>query len=170
MNLTKQAEYAREERAHTVMSGERMVEVEKAWEKPKPNTSLASPNPAATTNLIYTGSGRQAIMSKLDRIRMDNVLYDGLPLSEVIRTLSEQSRLRDPEKKGINFLVNPNVDNSVPVAAGGAGGGFGGPPGAPVAWAERAAAIDPATGLPLNRGRGRGGSRAGGFEQCGHQD
>jgi hypothetical protein len=145
LNLTKQAMYAREERAHSIVSGDRIVDVEKAWEKPKPNTMLPSPNPYVSTNLIYTGVGRQLIMSKLDRIRMDSVLYDGLPLSEVIRNLSEQAKLRDPDKKGINFLINPNGDTSVTVASGPGGGpggpgGFGGP---------GAAAVDPATGLPV---------------------
>jgi tetratricopeptide (TPR) repeat protein len=149
LNLTVQASYARDERAHTVVSGDRMVDVEKAWESPKPNTSLPTPNEYAMTNLIYTGSGRQAIVSKLDRIRLDTVLYDGLPLSEVIRSLSEQSKLRDPEKKGINFLINPNVDTSATSggaggnnAGGGLPGGFGGP---------GATAVDPNTGLPLNQ-------------------
>ena len=102
-------------------------------------------------------------MSKLDRIRLDHVLYDGLPLSEVIRNLSEQARLRDPEKKGINFLINPNADTSVPVAAAGAGGGFGGPPGG--FGGPNPAAIDPATGLPLNQGQAAAAGRGtGGFE------
>ena len=56
--LTKQAMYAREDRAHSVVSSDRIVDVEKAWEKPKPNTSLPTPNPYASTNLIYTGSGQ----------------------------------------------------------------------------------------------------------------
>ena len=34
---------------------------------------------------------------------------NGIPLSEVIRYLAEQSRLRDPDKTGIHFLFNPNV-------------------------------------------------------------
>ena len=151
LNLTKQAEYAREERAHSVVSADRMVDVEKAWEKPKPNTSLPSPNQAAITNLIYTGTGRQTIISKLDRIRLPNVFYDGLPLSEVIRNLSEQARLIDPDKKGINFLINPNGDTSVPVATPGVGGGFGGPPGG--FGGQNPVAVDPATGLPLNQGQ-----------------
>jgi type II secretory pathway component GspD/PulD (secretin) len=96
--------------------------------------------------LIYTGVGRQAIVSKLDRIRLDTVLYDGLPLSEVIRSLSEQARLRDPDKKGINFLINPNGDTSVEVAVGGGSGVPGAPPGF---GAPGAAQIDPATGLPV---------------------
>jgi hypothetical protein len=164
--LTKQAMYARDSRAHDVVSADRMVEVERAWEKPKPDTSLPTPNPYADTNLIYTGSGRQAIVSKLDRIRLDSVLFDGLPLSEVVRNLSEQTKLRDPEKKGINFLINPNGDTSIattgPNAAGAGGGGFGGQPGAPAGMQNfgnpGGVAIDPATGLPVGQSAAAGGN------------
>jgi hypothetical protein len=163
--LTKQAMYARDNRAHDVVSADRMVDVEKAWERPKPNTTLPSPNPYATTNLVYTGSGRQVIISKLDRIRLDNLVFDGLPLSEVIRNLSEQTKLRDPDKKGINFLINPNGDTSIDTTgprAAGAAGGFGGQPGAP-AGAQQfgnpgATAVDPATGLPVGQGAAAGGN------------
>ena len=163
--LTKQAMYARDSRAHNVVSADRMVEVERAWEKPKPNTSLPTPNPYANTNLVYTGSGRQAIISKLDRYRLDGVIFDGLPLSEVIRNLSEQTRRLDPEKKGINFLINPNGDTSIattgPLAAG-AAGGFGGQPGAPAGVQPfnnpGAPQIDPATGLPVTQGAAAGGN------------
>jgi hypothetical protein len=93
-------------------------------------------------------------VSKLDRIHLD-AFYDGLPLSEVVRSLSEQAKIRDPDKKGINFLINPNPDNSVstlsPVGAGGfGGGGFpgGAVPGAPT--------VDPATGLPVAPAGGGG--------------
>ncbi|MEI2723843.1 MAG: hypothetical protein V9H26_09975 [Verrucomicrobiota bacterium] len=53
---------------------------------------------------------------------------DGLPLSEVVRILNDEARKRDPEKKGINFIINPNAP--APAAGG------------PVA-------IDPATGLQV---------------------
>ena len=56
------------------------------------------------------GSGRQAIITKLELIRLDNVAYDGLPLGEVVLTLRNESMRRDPEKKGINFLINQNLD------------------------------------------------------------
>ncbi len=54
------------------------------------------------------GSGRQAISDKLDRIRLDTVTYDGLPLGEVVVNLRDEAKKRDPEKKGINFMINPN--------------------------------------------------------------
>jgi beta-lactamase regulating signal transducer with metallopeptidase domain len=58
------------------------------------------------TNLVSTANGRQAIMKKLDQIRLDRVSYDGLPLSQVVRNLSEDVKRRDPENRGINFLIN----------------------------------------------------------------
>jgi len=52
-------------------------------------------------------SSKQAIIKKLETIRLDSVRYDGLPLIEVVRNLWDEAKKRDPEKKGINFLVNP---------------------------------------------------------------
>ncbi len=150
LNLIQQAKYAREVALHTVDTQKRMAMVEKQWILPTSKNALPVPNPYATNNVVYTGPGRQSIIAKLDHIRLDTVSYDGLPLSEVLRNLSEQSRLRDPERKGINFLINPNPDQSgqaiAAPAATGLGGGFGGAGfGAPGAAAP---AIDPATGLP----------------------
>jgi hypothetical protein len=51
-----------------------------------------------------------------------------LPLSEVLNLLSDESQKRDPEKKGINFLLNPNP---------------------PPNQASANTAIDPTTGLPI---------------------
>jgi beta-lactamase regulating signal transducer with metallopeptidase domain len=66
--------------------------------------------------------------AKLREIVLDEVKLDGLPLSEVLNFLSDESRKRDPEKKGINFLLNPN------------------PPQSP---ALSISSVDPATGLPI---------------------
>ena len=153
MSLVKQGIFARSERNHVVDNETRIVQVAKAWESPVRNNGLPVPNPYATTNLIHTGPGREVIMSKLDRIHLDKVLYDGLPLSEVVRDLSEKAKLRDPDKVGINFLINPNPDNSAsvtttaPTTPGGLGGP-GGPPAAP-AGAPAGQQIDPTTGLPI---------------------
>jgi tetratricopeptide (TPR) repeat protein len=145
MNLIQQAKFARESAQHTVDTQTRMAQVEKQWVLPTSKVPLPVPNSYATNSLVYTGPGRQAIIAKLDRIHLDSVSYDGLPLSEVLRNLSEQSKLRDPERKGVNFLINPNPDQSGQAIAAAAGGGF---PGAPAA-APAAPAIDPATGLPV---------------------
>ncbi len=160
MNLIQQAKYQRETEQHTVDSQTRMVQVEKQWVLPKSTAQLPQyDNSYATNNLIYTGPGRQAIISRLNSIRLDNVNFDGLPLNEVLRQLSEQSKLRDPARHGINFLINPNPDLSGQAVAGG-GDGLGGFGGCAHAGEPRGdtATIDPNTGLPINNG----GNAAGG--------
>jgi len=160
LSLNSQAKLARDGAQHTVDTQKRMEHVEKQWILPTPKVNLPVPNSYATNNLIYTGPGRQIIMAKLDRIHLDNIAYDGLPLGEVLRNLSEQAKLRDPERKGINFIINPNADQSgQPVAArvntgfGGAGG-FGGAPG----FGAAAPAVDPATGLQAAPGAPEAGA------------
>ena len=65
--------------------------VEQAWANPVKRQSLPVPNPYARTNLVHTGQGRQTIMTKLDRIRLDSVSFDRQPLSEVVRSLADES-------------------------------------------------------------------------------
>src|SRR5665213_81206 len=164
MNLIQQARYARASTHHTVEIQKQITSVEKEWVQAQPTVQLpAVGNAYATNTLTYTGPGRQAIIQKLNSIRLDNVPFDGLPLSEVVRWLIDQSKLRDPEHKGINFLINPNPDQSGPEIAaqgGGGPGGFGGGgfgggiPGAPAA----PAAIDPNTGLPIASAVAAGGN------------
>jgi len=66
-----------------------------------------------------TGQGRQMIAGKLDRIRLDKIFYDGLPLGEVVKHLMDEARKRDPEKKGVNFMLtsfgNADTPSSEPV-------------------------------------------------------
>jgi len=63
----------------------------------KPRQALSTPD-------------RQAILQKLESIRLDTVSFDRLPLSEVLRRISEEAKIRDSEKKGVNFLINPQSD------------------------------------------------------------
>jgi hypothetical protein len=98
-----------------------MVKVESAWvNSVMSSVLLPVPNPYATNDLIYTGPGRQMIVSKLDRIRLR---LDFLrPASSVERSpprFSQKIKARDPEKKGINFLINNNVDASSAAAPAG---------------------------------------------------
>jgi hypothetical protein len=58
--------------------------------------------------LARTGKGRQTIKAKLASIRLDTFKVENLPLSEVIKNLSDEARRRDPQKRGVNFLLNPN--------------------------------------------------------------
>ena len=64
------------------------------------------------------------LREKLKRIIFADVKYDGLPLAEVINNLVEQSTLRDPDKQGINFVMERETSASGP------------------------ATVDPTTGLP----------------------
>lgn len=143
LNLVKQARYAREDRHQNMDNLDRMVQVERAYEKPI-NIVTNFANPFAQTNMIYTGPGREAIYTKLNRIRLDTVNYQTLPLSEVIRNLREETQLRDPDKVGINFLFNPNIENIPSAETAGEGHGGGGAP----------AQINPATGLPVEQNAG----------------
>jgi len=57
------------------------------------------------------GAGSPQVAELEGRLRqmvLPEVQMDGLPLSEVLKYLSEESRKLDPEKKGLNFLINPN--------------------------------------------------------------
>src|SRR2546423_1651773 len=63
---------------------------------------------------------------KLREIILDEVSFDGLPVTEVLRFVRDESRKHDPEKKGINFLIKPN---QMPLQS-------------------NPAAVDPAAGLP----------------------
>lgn len=79
------------------------------------------PRPASPASAEAAARGAQ-IETKLKAIILPEIMFDGLPLGEVVRILSEQCRKRDPD--GVNFLLNPN---SPAIEAG----------------------FDPNTGLPL---------------------
>ncbi len=131
MDLVRESQFRAHAATREAYSKDSLVKVEQAWEMPVQRNLLPVPNPHARDTSVHTGKGRQSIISKLDRIRMDTVFYDGLPLGEVIRMLNEESRKRDPDKRGINFLINPNE-------------------GAPAGGMPVATAIDPITGLPIS--------------------
>jgi len=134
LDLIKDQRYRDTSAARESWSKQMMLDVAKAWNDPQKREALPSPNPYAETNVVHTSKGRQAIYSKLDRIRLDSVSYDGLPLGEVIKALGAEAQRRDPDKEGINIMVNPNIDPAAPAAG----------------------AIDPATGLPAAAGPGEG--------------
>lgn len=71
------------------------------------------------------GPGRTALTAKLESIQFDEIYFDGLPLSEVIKFLIDETTRRDAGKQGVNFIVS-NRDGRL---AG--------------------AAIDPTTGQPV---------------------
>ena len=118
LNLVSEAKYMRASKLHEVTMRQDVRAVEQAWANPVSRELLPVPNPYARTNLVFTGQGRQSIMAKLDRIRLDTIKYDGLPLGEVIINLNDEAKKRDPEKRGINFLVNQNIDSAGPTIPG----------------------------------------------------
>ena len=133
LNLISEAKFKEALNKRDIASRTRLVEIENAWAMPPKRELLPQPNLYARTNLIHTGSGRQIIYNKLDRLRLDEVKYEGLPLSEVVANLFDQAKRRDPEKRGINFIVNNNVDTGASAAGA----------------APAAGGIDPTTGLPV---------------------
>ncbi len=126
LNIIRESKYTRAHREKLLTDKDKLLEVEQYWEQPKSKLPIA--NPFGRTNRVHTGSGRQAIYHKLDTIRINEIKFDGLPLGEVVKYLDEQTRLRDPEKKGIAFVVNSQVDQ--PLSTPGMGG------------------VDPLTGAP----------------------
>jgi hypothetical protein len=61
----------------------------------------------AATNQVYA-TGRQEILAKLNRIHLDEVSFD-LPLSEAVNLLRAESKKRDPDGVGVNFMINPRA-------------------------------------------------------------
>ena len=96
-----------------------------------PSSNFAQEKPAIIASSADNVQRRPSVSShltirtKLARIRLDSVSFDNLPLSEVVNFLSTETKRRDPEGKGINFILNPRQDFAAP------------------------AAVDPATGLPV---------------------
>ncbi len=75
--------------------------------------SFAADSPPPSPTIQHPASaGRKALLDKLNKIRLDELRFPGIPLSEVAKFLRDESVKRDPEKKGLNFLINPNGTNS----------------------------------------------------------
>jgi hypothetical protein len=97
------------------------------WGNPYRMTPVPGNAPSAASN-----KARRAIMSKLESIRLDSVGPWNLSLGEIVKLLNDEAKKRDADKRGINFLVNPNPPPSMVQSA----------PGMSVA-------MDPTTGLPV---------------------
>ncbi len=128
LNYIKEARHAQESRIREITAKDKLLQVEQAWNVPIQRDRLPLANPFATTNQVHTSPMRERIFHKLDRIILDEVLYDGIPLGEVIKDLNEEARKRDPDRRGVNFIINSQIDI----------------PEAPVQFG----AVDPITGQP----------------------
>jgi general secretion pathway protein D len=126
LNLVSQAKFDMAAKTHEVTMRQDGQAVEQVWANPIKRELLPVPNPYARTNLVHTALGRQIIITKLDRIRLDHVSFDSLPLREVVRSLADEVQKRDPDKLGVNIIIE---------SAGGV-------------QALPEASLDPLTGLP----------------------
>lgn len=79
-----------------------------------PVESAATPPRAATAP--HHSPQREKIYEKLRMIRLANLSYDRLPLSEVVKTLSEAVRKKDPAGSGISFLIADAPESSSSIA------------------------------------------------------
>src|SRR5262249_29136905 len=89
LELVRQERYRQAAQRRDVDSRQSMVQVEQDWATPVSRDSLPQPNPYARSELIHTSKGRQAIVAKLDQIRLDSVKFDNVPLSAVISDLND---------------------------------------------------------------------------------
>ena len=109
LNLIEERRYRRTTADHELAERSKIVEVERSWIESTKRDLLPVPNPMARTNLVYTSSGRQQILSKLDRIILSQVSYDNIPLGTVLQLLTDESVQRDPDKIGLNFMIDAHA-------------------------------------------------------------
>jgi general secretion pathway protein D len=117
LDLVKEARFAANARAREAVAKSAIETVERAWIPPSKQDSLPVPNPLAHTNLVYTTPGRQAILSKLEHLHLDEVKYDALSLKLVLDQVRQQCLERDPDRVGVNFMWNPHAETGTGGAA-----------------------------------------------------
>jgi beta-lactamase regulating signal transducer with metallopeptidase domain len=118
----------------------------------KPAVQPSAPpisHPLTGTNPVSMSNARQKIYQKLNTIRLDPVMFDGVPLTQALEIIKKDAKNRDPEKKGVNIILSTTADPQA--AAAPAIDPSTGLPVRGVAHSEAAAspAIDPTTGLPV---------------------
>ncbi|MDB6021053.1 MAG: Peptidase BlaR1 [Pedosphaera sp.] len=93
------------------LRGNRALAGDGANEPANPSTNkpqAVKTEPSQRPQKILTTKGRQNILSKLDRIQVDSIKFDHVPITEVINKLSEIAKSRDPDEQGINFFIDRN--------------------------------------------------------------
>jgi hypothetical protein len=60
-------------------------------------------------NLYDWNHGQRVIDTKLDKIHISRVRYDAVSLGDVLTNLRELSIQNDPEKRGVNFIISPDL-------------------------------------------------------------
>ncbi|MBA4148278.1 MAG: hypothetical protein H0X66_09190 [Verrucomicrobia bacterium] len=113
LQLIRDQRFGRQIRDQELVARDAMVEVKTAWAPAVKRDQLPFPNPVINQrDVVNTSPQRQEIAGKLNSIRLNEVGYDGLPLVEVLKHLTDESIKRDPDRLGLNFMVNPHSDAS----------------------------------------------------------
>ncbi|MFM2294726.1 MAG: hypothetical protein RLZZ350_1139, partial [Verrucomicrobiota bacterium] len=118
LSLIEEARFRSADRNRELMARKSIVDIEDAWMPPVKRDTLPKPNASARTEIVHTGTGRQAILAKLDKIQLSDVKYDNMELGVVVGILAGKIKDVDPDKVGINFLVLS--DAATPTAQPGA--------------------------------------------------
>jgi beta-lactamase regulating signal transducer with metallopeptidase domain len=107
LRLVKEKRQSNDPQKSEFAAANALSQVEAAWNVEQHNGQLIPrPNTFNRTNLIYTTKGRQNILPKLDRIRIDSFKFDNQKLSEAMRQLSSVAKANDPDREGINFMLD----------------------------------------------------------------
>lgn len=137
LRLVMESQFDIESKKRDKTYGDRVVEVTKEWNK-STRTDLPTPNQYFRTNsdlpfLTHSSKGAQRINKKLDDIIFPEINYPGLTLTEVVKALDSDTKKYDPEKKGLNYLINNVVTDYISANAAGPGGGAAAAVAAPAA-------------------------------------
>jgi type II secretory pathway component GspD/PulD (secretin)/tetratricopeptide (TPR) repeat protein len=117
LDLVVEQSHRNESNLRDSWSRKMLLDVARAWNDPVKGDQLPIPNSYARTSLVHTSKSRQRIYQKLDSIRLaEHPTADGVGLGPFFEELSKDVKARDPEKKGINFILNNAIDAAPPAA------------------------------------------------------
>jgi biopolymer transport protein ExbD len=107
LDIVKESRYKMRIASRKTGTVQSIEEAESAPVTPTFQEGLPVTNGAARTNVLYvTSPARHAIKAKLDGIRLNEVSFDGLPLAEVLKKLTDEAVKRDPDHVGIKFMID----------------------------------------------------------------
>ena len=117
ISLIKEHRFSRKRESREQVAKDALVEVSDSWLPSEKRNQLPFPNSYARTNEVHTSPKRQELFAKLNRIIINEVGYNQLPLSEVLKHLRDESIKRDPDKLGVNFMISQQTETAGAVAA-----------------------------------------------------
>jgi beta-lactamase regulating signal transducer with metallopeptidase domain len=121
LSLIKELRSAQETRKREFAAKEQPGEVQNSRLTPAGREEAAAPKRVSGPSSTPSTPGRQTILRKLQTIVLDAVAYENLPLTDVVRDLTEQARNADPDGRGINFIINPALSSTQPGEASATG-------------------------------------------------